>query len=772
MDQEAPPSRDNDSASNKAPPAGLRKFWQELKHRKVMRVAIAYGAIAWLLIQVGATVAPFLGIPDWVVTALIFLVIVGFPISLVLSWVYELTPQGIRNTDNVREEQGELTDSSTIRTKQNLVLLLVAAAVPTLIFGAATLFFFLRAKTATDELILVTETQSALSEKSIAVLPFENRSAQKDDEYFTDGIHDTLINSLFSIRDLRTIARRSVMAFRGSEKRMNTIGKELGVKWLLDGAVQRGGDQIQINVSLIDAVTESQLWAQIYKRELNTENITYIQSEIVGLIANSLKAVISPEEQKRIEKVPTQSYTALDFYFKGRAEEPYGASAEKFKKAIEYYELALELDPDFALAHAGIGRVMVKLVVRGLPAVDQIPKAESHIRKAFELDDNLPSEDLVEIYFALARLKIRQHDRPGTIAAYEKTLEFDPDHLFAHYRLAGLASRYRSDAVRLYRKAYERDPKDLDIQSSLIRMLELSGEAEEAISLREKIAAEDPKRGQYSLGSLYHRLGRHDDAIIEMRQSIASEGAKRSDINLPFCYLSIGDVEKALWFLERIPKQMHSYQYVQWWISHIQGDEELRKSVALDIYAKDQRNPFALSDLTSIDLANGNAEAALSRLQQAYPKLSNPSSEEAIENAFAAISIAKVWMQLGNEDEARRLISRILIALKSNEKPYMGDTMRDLPYEALAHAISGDEAKMLEAIKRYFDAGGSPYSHIEPVEDFKPYVSLPEYEAIAAPRKAELAAQRERLRVMEVSGELPVLPIESEIGEGEKKDEG
>ena len=749
MDQESSPKPEQDSPPTQPKAGGLGAFWRELKQRKVMRVAIAYGAIAWLLIQIGATVAPFLGIQDWVITALIILVIVGFPMSLVLSWIYELTPQGLRNTDDVREEQGELTRSGPTGSNQNLVLLIIAAAIPTLIFGAATLFFFLRAKTATDELILVTETQSAISEKSIAVLPFQNRSNQEDDKHFTDGFHETLISSLFSIRDLRTIAHRSVLAFRGSEERMNAIGKELGVRWLLEGGLQRAGDQIQINVRLIDAATEGLLWTEIYKRELNAENFFNIQSEIITLIAGSLKAVISPEEQQRIEKVPTQSYTALDFYFKGRAQEPGRASPESYMQAIEYYELALELDPNFALAHAGIGRVLLKLIIRGLPTGEQVAKAESHINKALELDDSLPVDQVTEIYFSLTRLKRMQSDQPGEIAAFEKVIEFDPSNLRAHHQLARLTSRYRSDAIRVYRKAVEQDPKN---RGGLADVLFLSGQAEEAIRISEKLAAEDPKRGQYKLYSFYHSLGRHDDAII-LR--------KGGDFDLALNYLSIGDSDKALMFLERIPESdKYFYRYVQMWIGDIQEDEELRKSAALEMFAQDPRNPFALSDLTSTDLAKGNAEAALSRLQQAYPKLFDPSSEDALEHVGAAISLARVWMHLGKEDEARRLISRILVELKSKEKHYMGHGF-DAPHEAMTHAISGEKANTLEAIKRYYDKGGSPY-RLELNEVFKSYLSLPEYEAISAPRKAELAAQLQRLRDMEASGELPRLLIESE----------
>jgi TolB-like protein/Tfp pilus assembly protein PilF len=663
MAQDNPSSPDKGSQDGPPEASGLGKFWQELKRRHVVRVAMVYAIVAWLVIQIAVSTFPSLNIPAWALSLVIMCVLLGFPVSLIIAWAFELTPEGVKTTKTAREDHPESHKDASHAKKRSWLAYGVGALIPTLIFGAMALFFYIRS--GGDAVV-------ADGEKSIAVLPFANRSELKDDEFFTDGIHDDLLTHLSRIKDIKTIARTSVMSYRGTTKKMSTIGEELGVNWLLEGGVQRGGDQIRINVQLIDPVTEGHLWAEIYTREMTTQNIFAIQNEIVALIADSLKAVISPEEKERIEKLPTANLAALEAYFKGKPLMK-EASSEK-REAIVHFKEAIRHDPDFALAYAALGTVTLRYgVVVGNPREQAFAEAEIFINKALELDG-----ELSEGYTALGVLKRYRGDQEGAVIAFEKAINFNSNNIEA-YRAYGflLEGSDPQKSITMYKKAAELDPSSEGSSNRMARILEMSGQFEDALELRKSLVAMNPVKLNFkrNLGRLYSiGFGRYDDAIVQFRNAYELDSESMEYWSqIVGAYVSLGDFEKAVGWIEILLEKQREpllIAYFQSWKFLLTGDVTEREKYALEGLNELSRKVSEsiepgnfLSHLTDIALANDQPGNVRDLWKNAYPALFDPFPEVDGSNNWIAKDVARVLQRTGEREQANRLIAKALMTL-------------------------------------------------------------------------------------------------------------
>ncbi|HEU5248114.1 MAG TPA: FlgO family outer membrane protein, partial [Candidatus Udaeobacter sp.] len=267
-------------------------FLAELKRRKVFRVAIAYVVASWALAQGLAQVLPVFDIPNSVIRSVIALMLIGFPVVLALAWLFDVTPQGIRATPTVAPPR---------QIRRNLIMLIATGVT----ISAAAGFF------------LLPRVSAHKIDKSIAVLPFENLTNEKENAYFADGIQDEILTDLARIADLKVISRRSVMAYRsGIVRNLREIGQQLGVAHVLEGSVQRSGNRVRVNAQLVDTRTDGHLWGQTYDRDL--ADVFAIQSEIAKTIADQLQAKLSPSEKGAIERPPTRDITAFDLYTRAK----------------------------------------------------------------------------------------------------------------------------------------------------------------------------------------------------------------------------------------------------------------------------------------------------------------------------------------------------------------------------------------------------------------------------------------------------------------------
>ena len=325
-------------------------FFNELKRRNVFRVGIAYVVVAWLIIQVVDVVINNIGTPEWVFQTILLLLGIGFPLIVIFAWAFEMTPEGLK-----REREVDRSESITMQTGRKLDFTIIGILVLALGYFVFDKFVLAPARdNATHQVSTQSpdtdSTSSEVSDISIAVLPLANRSAREEDQYFTDGIHDDLLTQLAKIASLKVISRTSVMRYRDTELSIPEIAEQLRVTSILEGGIQRSGDQIRINVQLIDTKTDEHLWAETYDRQMTAENLFAIQSEITRKITDSLKATLTTEEAVRIDERPTDSLEAFQEYMKGQQFLAL-RTVTGIETGKQHFEKAIELDPGFAEAH-------------------------------------------------------------------------------------------------------------------------------------------------------------------------------------------------------------------------------------------------------------------------------------------------------------------------------------------------------------------------------------------------------------------------------------
>ena len=602
----------------------------------------------------------------------------------------------------------------------------------------------------------------ATGDRSIAILPFVNLSDRKEDTYRVDGIHGELISVLSRIRDIKTNSRNSTLVYRDTEKSSRTIGEELGVAALLTGAVQWAGDRIKISVQLTDAAEDENLWGETYMRDLTTTHIFDIQSEICGAVARELQAVLSPDETQRISDVPTGSLAALEAYFRGK--EDHGAhSRAGAENAIIHLEEAVSLDPDFALAHALLGRIFLQLALfGGLPLDEGVANAEARIVRALELDHTQS-----EIHAALGFLRREQGDFRGAESAYKNAIELNPNDADGNAGYAfALKHRIGSSAEVAFhwRKAYEVDPRSERGQLRLAFSLEESGQVHEARKVYESLAAQYPTSQQIQrrLGLFYIRsVGRFDEAIVASYRAHALGGTHNISWQLPFCYWALGDTEQAITSYQRYLESEISPIWsadTRVRLLKIAGDDISKMGPVIEQVLKEHPSDTRLLGmLTDIYLTSGHPKKARAHWAAAYPDLLEPWVEIDGTNVQEATNVARVLIVTGEQPQANRLIAKALPVAESLGTRYRWHWQPRI-MEATLHALAGDERNALDALRRYFESGGSPYWIL--ANELKPYLFHPEYVAMAEKRKAELAVQLERIREMEARGELVEIPAE------------
>jgi TolB-like protein/Tfp pilus assembly protein PilF len=376
-------------------------FFEEIKRRKVYRVAVAYAVVAGGAIQLASAVFPAWELPNWSLRLVIILLLIGFPISLILAWAFDVTPEGIRATPSA---------PSAPRRRRN-VLALVAVGV---IVSAAAGFF------------LLPHASARKIDKSIAVLPFENFSDDKENAYFADGIQDDILTNLSKIGDLKVISRTSVMPYRGKEKNVREIGKALGVSAILEGSVRKAGNRVRVNVQLINAENDEHIWSDVYDRDLT--DVFAIQTDLAKKIADELHAKLSPTEKEQMTRKPTENGEAYLAFVQAHNFHHEVEELPKLKQAEQLYERALQLDPNFALAAASYSRLESWIYHTYEQTAEHRDKSRSLANRALQLQPDLAEGHLAlgfSIYYlerdfnrALVELAIAQKSLPNEAEVY------------------------------------------------------------------------------------------------------------------------------------------------------------------------------------------------------------------------------------------------------------------------------------------------------------------------------------------------------------------
>src|SRR5438309_789496 len=368
----------------------MSNFFSELKRRNVYKVAVAYAVVRWLLVQVTTQVFPIFEIPNWASRLIVLAIIIGFPIALVIAWAFELTPQGLKRTEDV-----DLAGQGRRKSHAWIYIVIVGAA-----FSNG--LIFVGRYTARNAGAARTEAATGLSipQKSIAVLPFENLSDDKGAAYFADGIQDEILTKLASIADLKVISRISTAKYKSKPEDLKTVSQQLGVATVLEGSVQKAADKVRVIVQFIDARTDSHLWAKTYDRDM--KDVFAIQTEVAQEIADSLQAKLSPAEANTLATAPTKDTAAYDLFLKGEYEERLAESslkAESYEQAATWYQQAIARDPNFALAMARL--VQNRIAYHWF--VEQMSEAElTQVRSMAEQAVAL-APNLAEVHVALGQ---------------------------------------------------------------------------------------------------------------------------------------------------------------------------------------------------------------------------------------------------------------------------------------------------------------------------------------------------------------------------------
>lgn len=484
-------------------------FFAELKRRNVYKVAVAYAVASWLLIQIATQVFPFFEIPNWAVRLVVIILIIGFPIALVLSWAFEITPQGIK-----RESEIEADKSITHRTGRKIVGLTIVVAV----IAAGLLAYQLWGpkRAAAVQASSPIESAGAIPDKSIAVLPFENLSDDKSNAYFSEGIQDEILTRLSKIAALKVISRTSTQKYKSAPDNLRDIGKQLGVAHVLEGSVQKIANAVHVNVQLIKAATDEHLWAESYNRKL--DDVFGVEAEVATAIADQLNAKLTGAEQKAVTNKPTQNAAAYDAYLRGLAIEHNSYNYEAYNQAEHVYAYAVQLDPNFALAWARLSIIRSFLYFN---AIDTATNSAAAVKEAADRAMTLAPE-AGESWIAQGAYRYRVlRDFEGAIAAYQEARKRLPNFSLVYQYLAFVQRRLGrwDEAEGNYKRALELDPRDIQLLNSMAgEFYAYLRRFDEALAIidRSLQLAPDDEVGHAGKASLLQASGRLEEARLEL----------------------------------------------------------------------------------------------------------------------------------------------------------------------------------------------------------------------------------------------------------------
>jgi TolB-like protein/Tfp pilus assembly protein PilF len=542
----------------------LPNFFAELKRRNVYKVAIAYGVIAWLLIQIATQTFPFFEIPNWMVRAVIVLLLLGFPIALVIAWAFELTPEGLKRT----EFADELPKKSA-RSHTWIYVVIVAGAISVGVF-------FLGRYTSSKQ-------NAESPTRSIAVLPFDNQNRDPETDYLSDGIPESIINSLSQLPQLRVMARSMVFSYKGKDVDPRKVGNDLGVRAVLMGRLIQQGDNLTIRTELVNVADGTELWGQQYNRKL--ADVFSVQEEIAKEISEKLSLKLSGAEKQQLTKRPTENLKAFQYYMQGRSISQRRTRPDLLA-AVGYYERAIEEDRNYALAYAGLSEAYATLGVFGYIApIEGRHKAEEAARKALALDENLAEAHVV---LGLGYAEFAPYNFSLGDSELRHAIELSPSLALAHFHLAvSLSLQERLDeSLAEYLKARELDPLSSVIarqtaipyyfKRDYARALELLRQASDlgpafsttwevgvyiqTRSLDEAMADLEKAKGErkedsiliYDTGMIYAAQGKRTEVLQIIKELEDMSGANLSQAHwIAKIYATLNEKELAFSWLER-----------------------------------------------------------------------------------------------------------------------------------------------------------------------------------------------------------------------------
>ena len=548
----------------------FRSFSAELKRRRVYSVAVAYVVVAWLLIQVATQVFPFFNIPNWIVRLVVLLAISGFPIAVVCSWAFEITPAGIK----LEEDVDRRTKRKTGRKLTALIVIVAAAA------AGVTLFRMLPAPSVTGG-----EKKAPpavpIDSRAIAVLPFENLSDDASNSYFVSGVRDEILTSLAQLRDLSVRSRTSTQKYKSHPEDLGMLSRELGVATVLEGSVQKANEDVLINVQLIDARNRSQLWAQSYRRTV--KDIFSVQGEVAQQVADALKIKLAPAQEQRLHVPPTTNVVAHDLFLRAHA---LGAHSDEqsLEKKIELLQEAVKADPHYAIAWGDLAGAYLTIADAYRAPLEVLDPMRHAALMAVQTDDRA---GVGHIWLGAASML---YDRNFPLAKHEleRAVELGPNSSDAHRWLGWYRARVEGDFVA--GRAEVQRARALDPGYTWPLMFEClialaRGDYEAALQLAEQVVEVDPHffYDVDPLANVYSAMGRWQDAVTRY-ESLPAGTLTRPNFQLAICYVHTGQIDKARQILADLEELSRQHYVDQTHLAAIYAalDEKDKAFAALD----------------------------------------------------------------------------------------------------------------------------------------------------------------------------------------------
>src|SRR5437763_7412753 len=636
-------------------------FLTELKRRNVYRAAVAYGVVAWFLTQLTTQVLPLFEIPNSAMRFVVIALAVGFPIAMLLAWVYEFTPEGIVRTEDLRPAEARSAQRATGRILDFIIIGVLLLVIAMLMVGRLPSF---------------KQTGESIPKKSIAILPFENLSEEKANAYFAEGVQNEILTRLATVRDLKVISRTSTAKYQSKPDNLKTVAQELGVSTVREGAVQKAGDKVRVNVQLIDARADTHLWAKSYDRDF--KDVLAVESEVSQEIAEALQANLSPSESHVLTAVRTPDTEAYDLFLRGEYEFRQAGSsfpADAYDRAEAFYRQALARDPNFAEAAAELARSRLSRHWNVSPlAPAELEEVKSLIDRALALAPNSP-----EAHFSLGLFFYWGHRQyEMALTEFNRTLELQPNNALARqycaavYRRRGEWERSLADSQR----AQELDPRDTVIPDNMAATCLLLRMWKDAERWESRSLAIDPHNMQAAAALLITRLNATGDVDSARR---ALDGFPEDTKTLTREWFAAGgDVAgfSGIWvYLDVIERRFTD------------AFQALEKKVV----SNDLSHLQHLAARVALRVLAGEREAAKSAGEEALPLL-EARLRERPDDTFAMTELAWVYLALGRNADALRLSRQAANSIPIEKDAVAGPTFQIGLAQIEARAGAPEEA--------------------------------------------------------------------------------
>jgi len=727
----------------------FQKLVEEMRRRRVFRVATLYVVSIWPILQIIDILSPTLNISDGTMRSLLFYFVLGFPIAIVFAWLYNLTPKGlVKNTGNEDVAQERMFGNR-----------LEIAVIVVCISFAGVLFTFqddLFEMTQGDDAPTNALAQQAQQYESIAVLPFVPFSDDRQDEYFADGLAEELLNVLAKIQSLQVAARTSSFAYKGVTYNIQKIGRELGVDVILEGSVRRNDvdNTVRVTAQLIDVRTGNHLWSETYDRKF--EDIFRIQDDITEAVVGELRITLLGEEKELLMAHETATPEAIIAHSKGR-EELAKRTGSAIRLAKEYFEQAVASDPNYATAYASLAEANVLLVqYDNADKETQHALAQEAVDKALAID-----EDLGLAWAAQGLVLMGQEDkREEAKAVLEKAIKLNPSYAMAYMWYASYQDSFE-ETTAMFEKAFTLDPMSPVAGYNYANNLIMKGRDVEAMDVFSNMVDADPfYPNSYVLVSMINSYnGRYDHAIENLKKSYDLGDYSKSGIYLAEMYTELGDVERARHWLEQTPKNKDYERSYMWFdIQHMviennwAGTEEALKKLAdpaADAKEYEQYDAivanYFLEDYPKVIRA---FEVVEPEMEYSYKWLIKSRGLSHL------VYAAHAYNETEQTEKALELIDQIRLMHKEYDDKGFRKMANHWYWMGLVDVIEGNNDLAIISLQRAVDAGWLSKWQIENEPILRDLLNKPEFSEVRQSLNARLAIIKEQLAYMDKTASL------------------